>query len=112
VAADAGEFDALIECSVRRDAIEMEKLEGSEAECDDDGLSEALIWALQEWLDAGVEGDLPAERAEHERSGEVAVFRGELCGVRGVQEVVTIALPCRDKHEDFECSETRGRDRL
>lgn len=109
MAADACEFDAFIEGGVRRNAIEVKNLESGETQRDGDGLSETLVRPLQERLDARIEGDLPAERTEHECGCEVAVFRGEFCSVRRVQEVVAIALPCRDEHEDVERCETRGR---
>ena len=44
------------------DAVQVEELEGAEAEGDGDGFGEG-VGALEEGLDQGVEGDLPAEGA-------------------------------------------------
>jgi hypothetical protein len=74
VAAGAREFDTLVESGVRGDAVEVEELEGSESERDGNGISEALIGALQKRLDTGVESDLPAEGTEDECRDEVAVL--------------------------------------
>ena len=112
VAAGAREFDALVERSVRGDAVEVDELEGAEAERDGDSIGEALIGALEEGLNAGVEGDLTAEGAKDKRRGEVAVFGRELCGVRRVEEIVAVALPCCDEGEDVKRGEARGRDGL
>lgn len=97
---------------MRRDAVEVEELEGSKAERDGDRLCEALVGTLEERLDAGIESDLPAEGAENERGNEVAVFRRQLRGVGGVKQVVAISLPCCDEHEDVEGREACGRDWL
>lgn len=112
MAAGVRKLDALVEGGVWRDAVEMEKLEGAKAKRDGDRFGKALVRPLQKRLDSGVEGDLPAQRAEHEGGRQVAVFRGELCGMCGVEEVVAVALPRCDKHEDFKRRDTGGRDGL
>lgn len=110
IAADARELDAFVNGGVRRDAVEVEKLEDTEAESDGDRLCKTLVRTLQKRLDAAVERDLPAERAHHKSSCEIAIFGGELCRVTGVQEVVAIAFVGSNKSEDLEGSGARGRD--
>ena len=95
---------------MRRDAVEVKKLEGSETECDGDRLREALVGTLEERLDAGIESDLPAEGAENEGGDEVAVSRRQLRGVGGVKQVVAVSLPCCDKRKDVEGREARWGD--
>jgi hypothetical protein len=96
------EFYALAEGGVGWDAVEVQKLEGSETEGDGYRLGEALLGALEESADAGVECDLPAEDAHDQRGGEVAVVGGELGGVGGVEEIVTVALVLADESKDLE----------
>jgi hypothetical protein len=98
----AAELDALIERSVRRDAVHVEELEGPKAECDGDFFSELLSGTREQGSDAGVEGNLPPKNAHDERSGEVAVFRREVCGQMRVKEFVAVAFACANSGEDLE----------
>jgi creatinine amidohydrolase len=110
VAAGPREFDTLVEGGVCGDAVEVEELKGAEAKRDRDRLCETLVRALEEALNAGVEGDLPAKGSEDEGGGEVAIFGRELCGVGGVEEVVAISLPCGNERQNVEGCSTREGD--
>jgi hypothetical protein len=55
------------------DAVEVLELEGAHAKGGGDGAGEGEVGALKEGLHARVEGDLPAEDAEDEGGGEVAI---------------------------------------
>ncbi len=79
VPADARQLNALVERGMRRDAIEMQKLEGSQPQSNRDWLGESLIRTLKQRLNPRVERDLPAEGAEDERCREVAILRREIC---------------------------------
>jgi len=72
------------------DAVEVQELEGSHAEGGGDRGGESLVGALEEGLHAGVEGDLPAEHAEDQGVGEVAVGLGEGGHAGAVEEVVGV----------------------
>jgi hypothetical protein len=74
MAGGAAEFDALVEDGVRGDAVHVEQLEGAHAEGESDWFGQALVGTGEEFGDAGVERDLPAEDAHDEGGGEVAVF--------------------------------------
>jgi hypothetical protein len=88
----------------------VEELKGAEAEGESDGLGESLIGTGEEFAKAGVEGDLPAEDAHDEGGGEVAVFRGEGGGARGVEKLVAMALVLADEGEDLEGGGAGGGD--
>jgi hypothetical protein len=107
-ACGAAEFDALAKGGVGGDAVEVQELEGSETEGDRDGIGEALVGALEESADAGIEGDLPAEDTHDERGGEVAVFGRESVNARRVKKLVAVALVLADEGEYLERGEARG----
>ena len=101
-ACGSAEFDALAEGGVGGDAVEVQELEGSEAEGDGYWFCKALLGALEEGADAGVDCDLPAEDSHNQRGGEVAVFGRQSIDPGGVEEFVAVALVLADEREDFE----------
>jgi len=92
------------------DAIEVQELEGSHAKGGGYGSGEGLVGTLEERLDAGVEGELPAEDAEDEGGGEVAVSLGEGRHTRAVEEVVGVGGGIGDTEEDGEGGGAGGGD--
>jgi hypothetical protein len=107
MSADSSQLNALVESGVRRDAVEVKKLEGSQPQSNRYGLGELLIRTLQQGLNARVERNLPTERAEDERCREVAILLGEVRCVRGVKKVVAVSLAVGDERENLECGDAR-----
>jgi hypothetical protein len=91
------------------DAVEVEELEGSHAEGGGDRRGEG-VGTLEEGGDASVEGDLPAEDAEDEGVGEVAVGLGEGGHAGAVEEVVGVGGGVGYADEDGEGGGTGGSD--
>ena len=110
MAGGAAELDAFVEDGVGGDAVHVQELEGAEAESEGDRLGEALVGTGEEFGEAGVERDLPAEDAHDQRGGEVAVFRSEGRGARGVEKFVAVAFVGGDEGEDFEGGGAGGGD--
>ncbi len=110
MAGGADELDGFGEGGVGGDAVEVEELEGSHAEGGGDGGGEGLVGALEEGLHAGVEGDLPAEDAEDQGGGEVAVGLGEGGHAGAVEEVVGVGGGVGYAEEDGEGGGAGGGD--
>jgi hypothetical protein len=109
VAGGADEFYGLGQSRVGGDAVEVEELEGSHAECGGDGGGER-VGTLEEGGDAGVEGDLPAEDAEDKGVGEVAVGLREGGHGGAVEEVVGVGGRVGYTEEDGEGGGAGGGD--
>ena len=98
------QLNTLVERGVRRNTVEVKKLERTQAKSDRDGFGELLIRALQQRLNARVERDLPAKRTEDERRGEVPILLREVRRVCGVEKIVTVSLARDDERENLKCS--------
>jgi hypothetical protein len=105
LASCTAKLHTLAKCSVSRNTIEMQELEGPESQCDGNRLREPLFRPLQQRADAGIEGDLPAEHAHYQRSSEVAVLRRERIDPSRVEELVAMPLVLTDQRENLEGSE-------
>lgn len=92
------------------DAVQVLELEGSHAQGRGDRVGEGEVRTLEERLHTGVKGDLPAEDAEDEGGGEVAVGLGEGGHAGAVEQVVRVGGGGGDAVEDGEGSLAGGRD--
>jgi len=104
-ACGAGKFNALTEGGVGGDAVEMQELEGAETEGDGYGFCEALLGALEEGADAGIECDLPAEDSHNQRGSKIAIFGRESVDTGRMEELVAVAFVLADECEDLEGGE-------
>jgi hypothetical protein len=104
-----GEFHAIVDGRVRRDAIEVKDLECAEPESDENFRFKAGVGMLEQGLDLVVEANLPAEGAENKRGGQIAVGRGENVDGFAAQQIVRVGLATLDGDEDVEGGFSRGR---
>lgn len=106
----AGHLHAFMDGGVRRDAVHVQQLEDAEAQREQGCVVKFGVGALEHGAQYGVELQLPAEDAEDERGGEVAVFGGEAVDGGGVQQVVGVSGAGHDAIEDLDGGVARGRD--
>ena len=110
VAGGSDQLDGFREGGVGGDPIQVLELEGSHAEGGGDGGGEGLVGALEEGVHPGVEGDLPAEDAEDQGGGEVAVGLGEGGHAGAVEKVVGVGGGVGDAEKDGEGGGAGGGD--
>jgi hypothetical protein len=83
-----GEFHALVDGGAGWNTVQMEQLEGAEAQGDQDLRVEPGVGVLEEGLQLVVEANLPAEHTEDQGGGQVAVWRGESIDSFAAEQVV------------------------
>jgi hypothetical protein len=77
----------------------MKDLEGAEAERDQDFGVEPCVGVFEEGMELVVQANLPAEHAEHQGCGQVAVGGGERIHGFAAEQVVGVGLAALDGHE-------------
>ena len=91
-----GQLDAFVDCGAGGDAVQVQQLECAQAECDQDFCIELRMGARQQDLDLMVELNLPAQHAQNECRGQVAVRRGERVDGFAAQQVVGMGVAALD----------------
>ena len=105
-----GEFYAFVDGGSSRNAIKMQKLEGSEPQGDENFWIDPGIGAFQESLKLLVELNLPAEYAQDQGCGQVPVRRGESGDGFAAQQIVGVRMAALNSHEDVKGGVARGGD--
>ncbi len=104
-----GQLDALIDGCVGGNAIEKAQLKRAHAESDRD-LRIEFFSGFGEEFQLVIEEDLPAEHAEHESCGQMAVGGRERVDGSRAQQIIRVRVAALDSQQDFEGGFTCGRD--
>src|SRR6187402_1338553 len=70
----ASQLDAFVQRGMIRDTVEQQELKGAEPKCEKDGRGHLLKRTLQIRPKDAVDGELPAQRTQHKRRCEIAIF--------------------------------------
>ena len=86
-----------------RNAIEMQQSETRPAAARSESPRSSLaLGRLSKRANLVVQTNLPAQHAEHQRRGQVAVCRGERIDGFAAQQIVGVRLPALDGHQNVE----------
>lgn len=97
-----GELDAFVDGGVRGNALKEAELKCAETESDENFRIETGVRFPEQRPEVVIEADLPAESAEHEGCGQVAIGGGELIDGISSQQFVGMAFAALDGGENVE----------
>ena len=87
----------------------MQNLKCAEAESDQDFRIELGVGVLEQGLNLVIEANLPAEYAEHQGRGQIAVGGRERVDGFAAEQIVRVGVAAFDGHEDLEGGFARRR---
>ena len=97
-----GQLHALVDGGAGGDAVHVEQLECAQAQGDENFGVEFGVGAGEQGVKLVVELNLPAQHAQHQRRGQVAVGSARDVDGFAAQQIVGVGLAALDGHENLE----------
>jgi hypothetical protein len=105
-----GKLYTLTQCSMGRNAIHMQQLEGSQPQSRLNRLRQRQFGPLQQRLDAGIKRDLPAQRTQHQRRGQILIGLRKQRQSGTVQKIIAMSTTGRYAFENLKRCQARRSD--